>query len=285
MWNLNYDSPREVVAALEENGLAMSKKFGQNFLIDHYARVSILEQIKAEKGMRVWEIGPGLGAITSLVLSTGATLKAFEIDNGFCRVLKEKAFADEENFSLVQGDALKTLFAQEDRPSVIYGNLPYNVGSVIIASLIEKGILPERMVFTLQKEVVDRMTASKCDDKYSSFSLLTQLDYENRLSQIIRKGCFYPEPKVESAVVVMTRRERPMIPDSLRESFLSLARDLFAQRRKNVRNNLLSGSVGRKGGKEAVEKVLLLSGLSGTERAETFGFDTFLRLSEAVFNL
>ncbi len=285
MWDLNYDSPKEVMATLERNGLAMSKKFGQNFLVDHYARTAIADQIKAEKGMRLWEVGPGLGAITSLILSTGADLKVFEIDNGFCRVLSEEAFRDEEHFTLVPSDALKTLFVQEERPDVIYGNLPYNVGSVIIASLIEKGILPERMVFTLQKEVVDRMTASAGDENYSSFSLLTQLDYENRLTQIIRKGCFYPEPKVESAVVVMTKRKEPMIPDSLREIFLSLIRDLFAQRRKNIKNNLLSGFVGKAGGKAAVEQVLSLSGFSGSERAEIFGFAEFLRLSRAAATL
>ncbi len=282
MWNLNYDSPKEVMAVLERNGLAMSKKFGQNFLVDRYARQSIQQQIGSREGMRLWEIGPGLGAITSLVLKSGAFVKVFEIDNGFCRVLSEEAFCDEERFALVQGDALKTLFAEEEMPDIIYGNLPYNVGSVIIASLIEKKVLPEKMVFTLQKEVVDRMTASPGDENYSSFSLLTQLDYENRLSQIIRKGCFYPEPKVESAVVVMTKRKEPMIPESLRPLFLALVRDLFAQRRKNIRNNLSSGFVGKMGGKAAVESVLSSSGFTGSERAETFGFEEFVKLTRAV---
>ncbi|MCR5732542.1 MAG: 16S rRNA (adenine(1518)-N(6)/adenine(1519)-N(6))-dimethyltransferase RsmA [Sphaerochaetaceae bacterium] len=282
MWDLNYSSVKEIMAVLDENGLAMSKKFGQNFLIDKYAREAIASSIGAKEGMKLWEIGPGLGAITSLVVQTKADLKVFEIDNGFCKVLSEKAFRDDSNFTLIQGDALKTIPQIEGVPDVIYGNLPYNVGSVIIASLIESSILPEKMVFTLQKEVVDRMTAKAGDDNYSSFSLLTQLDYENKLSQIIRKGCFYPEPKVESAVVVMAKRETPMIPSEYRETFLLLVRDLFAQRRKNIRNNLLSGYVGKKGGKQAVETVLEKSGFSGSERAETFGFEEFFSITKAV---
>ncbi|MBR1938880.1 MAG: ribosomal RNA small subunit methyltransferase A [Spirochaetales bacterium] len=285
MWDLNYTSVKEVMAALDENGLAMSKKFGQNFLIDRYARESIAALIGAKEGMNLWEIGPGLGAITSLIIPTKANLKVFEIDNGFCRVLSEKAFADDENFTLIQGDALKTIPQLDEVPNIIYGNLPYNVGSVIIASLIERSILPEKMVFTLQKEVVDRMTASAGDDNYSSFSLLTQLDFENSLSLVIKKGCFYPEPKVESAVVVMKRRENPMIPFAYRETFIKMVRDLFSQRRKNIRNNLLSGTVGKKGGKEAVEMVLKKSGFTGSERAETFGFEEFLAIAKAYKEL
>ncbi len=282
MWNLNYDSPKEIMSILDREGLAMTKKFGQNFLINKTARENIAALIAAEEGECLWEIGPGLGAITALTLKSNATVKAFEIDNGFCRVLKESAFSDEKNFTLVQGDALKTLFSQKERPDIIYGNLPYNVGSICIAKLIEEGITPKRMVFTLQKEVVERMCALPGDEAYSSFSILTQLDYQNTLTNVISKGCFYPEPQVESAVVLMTKREEPLVPDSLRPIFLPLIRDLFAQRRKNIRNNLLSGFVGKNGGKEAVAAVLELSGFSGSERAETFGFPELIKITRAV---
>lgn len=282
MWKLNYDSPKEITAILEREGLAMSKKFGQNFLISRQARESIAALIGAEKDRIIWEIGPGLGAITSLVLASGASVKAFEIDNGFCRMLSGEAFGDEKGFTLVQGDALKTLLAENERPDIIYGNLPYNVGSVCIAKLIENSILPERMVFTLQREVVSRMCASAGSEDYSSFSILTQLDYVNREAFVIRRSCFYPEPNVESSVVVMEKRSTPLVSDELRSIFLPLVRDLFAQRRKNIRNNLLSGFVGKKGGKSAVEAVITAAGFSGSERAETFGFPELIRIAEAV---
>ena len=139
MWNLNYDSPSEIDRVLKENGLAMSKKFGQNFLINRTNRERLISLMDIEEGMRVWEIGPGLGAITHMLLKKGVELTAFEIDKGFIKILNEMAFNDEENFALVEGDALKTLFKKKllPLPDRIVGNLPYNVGSVMIAKLIE----------------------------------------------------------------------------------------------------------------------------------------------------
>ena len=285
MWSFNYDSPKEISELLERENLAMSKKFGQNFLISKSARERILSLIAPTEETSLWEIGPGIGAITSLVLKSGAPVKAFEIDNGFCRILKELAFKDEKNFTLVQGDALKTLFSQEDKADIIYGNLPYNVGSVCIAKLIENSILPPRMVFTLQKEVVERMCATPSSDEYSSFSILTQLDYINREAFSIGKSSFYPQPNVESSVVVMEKRKERIVSDELRVIFLPLVRDLFAQRRKNIRNNLLSGFVGKRGGKSKVEELLKLSGFSGSERAENFGFEELIKLAENVPSL
>lgn len=283
MWKLNYDSQKEIMAVMKLADLAMSRKFGQNFLIDHASREKIVQVIAPEEGMDTWEIGPGLGAITSLMLEKGANVHAFEIDHGFCSLLREQAFADEEKFTLIEGDALKTLFSSGlPTPERIYGNLPYNVGSVCIAKLIENGVLPPRMVFTLQKEVAQRMCASPSDPSFSSFSLLTELDYDNSIVQIIRKGCFFPEPQVESAVIVMQRRQESRIPASLRPIFLPLIRDLFAQRRKNVKNNLLSSFVGKQGGKEAVAQVLATSGFTGLERAEDFTWDELLVLTRAV---
>lgn len=260
----------------------MNRKFGQNFLVSSQSRSSIVCLISPDETSLFWEIGPGLGSITALMLKAKAHVRAFEIDNGFCRILRELAFPDEENFSLVQGDALKTLFREKKRPDVIYGNLPYNVGSVCIAKLIENSLLPSRMVFTLQKEVVSRMTARAGDPDYSSFSLLTQLDYENSLELTLSKGCFYPKPNVESAVVLMKKRETDRIDPSLRPIFIPLVRDLFAQRRKNIRNNLLSGMVGKRGGKSAVEEVITLSGFCGTERAETFSFEEIGKIAAAA---
>ena len=107
----------------------------------------------------------------------------------------------------------------------------------MIGKLIENSYLPPLMVFTLQREVVDRMTAKPNDDDYSSFSVLTQIDYENKLALRLPKGCFWPQPNVESAVVVMKKREKSLVSEDLRDTFIPLLRDLFKQRRKTLRNN------------------------------------------------
>lgn len=276
MWNLNYDSVKEVISVLESEGLAMSKKFGQNFLIDHNARESIREKIAYKENISAWEIGPGMGAITSLVLNSGIKVKAFEIDKGFCRLLKERAFSDEANFTLIEGDALKTISDQSEIPDIIYGNLPYNVGSIIIARLIENSILPERMVYTLQREVVERICAKENSDDYSSFSVLCQIDYKPTLSFVIRKGCFYPEPQVESAVVVMEKRKESLVPESLRETFLEVNRALFSQRRKTIKNNLKALNL------KDIDRVIASSNLAGNERAETLSIEKIVEIAKAV---
>ncbi len=209
MWNLNYSSINEISSVLAENGLAMTKKFGQNFLINPDAREKIISLCNAGNGMNIWEIGPGLGAITHLLLKKGAHVTAFEIDHGFASVLRDKAFADED-FTLIEGDALETLFSLPFNADRVVGNLPYNVGSEIIARLVEHECLADMMVFTLQKEVAERMTAQPGSSDYSSFSILTQLDYSNSVPLVIRAGSFFPAPRVDSAVVVMKRKESPV---------------------------------------------------------------------------
>lgn len=283
MWNLNYDSPAEIEKVLENAGLAMTKKFGQNFLINAPMRSRIVSLMEVEEKMRVWEIGPGLGALTHALLSKGVDLTAFEIDHGFARILKEEAFSDEENFSLVEGDALKTLFKKKllPLPERIVGNLPYNVGSVMIAKLIEESYLPPLMVFTLQKEVVERMVGRIGSENYSSFSVLTQIDYENTMALKLSRGCFWPSPNVDSAVVVMKKREQSLVPGEQRATFLTLLRALFAQRRKTVRNNLQSSLYGNNG-KDYIEKILCLSGLDGSERAEILPVDKIVDLAAAI---
>ena len=280
MWNLNYSSINEISSVLAENGLAMTKKFGQNFLINPDARKKIISLCNAGNGMNIWEIGPGLGAITHLLLKKGAHVTAFEIDHGFASVLRDKAFADED-FTLIEGDALETLFSLPFNADRVVGNLPYNVGSEIIARLVEHECLADMMVFTLQKEVAERMTAQPGSSDYSSFSILTQLDYSNSVPLVIRAGSFFPAPRVDSAVVVMRRKESPVRTED-RAGFLSMIRALFSQRRKTVRNNLLSSPVFSLKGREHIENAFSALGLTGGERAETLSMDTLVSLYNAL---
>ena len=280
MWNLNYSSINEISSVLAENGLAMTKKFGQNFLINPDARERIAASIQIEKGMRVWEIGPGLGAITHILLKKGASVTAFEIDHGFASVLRNKAFSDED-FTLIEGDALETLFQIPFDAERIVGNLPYNVGSEIIARIIERGLLPPLMVFTLQKEVAERMTAKAGSDAYSSFSVLSQLEYDNSIPYVIKAGSFFPAPRVDSAVIVMKRRESSILLDGEREGFLAFVRMVFNQRRKTLRNNILSSPLALKG-REEIDKAFSSVSLTGGERAETLDAEKLISLYRAI---
>ena len=284
-WTFAYDSPKAITELLAKESLSMTKKFGQNFLLSEAVREHIVSVLEVEEGKHVWEIGPGIGALTTLLLARGAQVTAFEIDHGFCRILSEQAFTDDDNFSLICGDALKTLPKELERvgcPDRLCGNLPYNVGSVVIAKLLESSYRPQVMAFTLQKEVVDRICAVPGSKDWSSFSLLGQMDYEPSLAFSINSGAFYPPPNVTSSVVVFKLRPNSRVPDDVRPAFMLLIRELFSQRRKTIKNNLLSGKVGSILGKSGVESLLLTASLDPSLRAEALSWEQFLSLSSSL---
>lgn len=284
-WNFPYDSPSAIIELLDQKGLAMSKKFGQNFLLSNDVRKRIVALMELDENKSVWEIGPGIGAITSLILATKAQLTVFEIDHGFCRILEDEAFKDDENFNLVEGDALKTWYSyykEKGLPDVVCGNLPYNVGSVCIAKLLENSCHPQKMVFTLQKEVAQRLSASVGSKLWSSFSILAQIDYDTRIAMDINNGAFYPVPKVVSSVILMKKRDKSLVSEELRPTFLIVVRDLFSKRRKTIKNNLLSGKIGKIIGKENVEKALEASNLNPSQRAEKMDISEFITLAEQI---
>lgn len=284
IWDFPYDSPNAISALLEQNGYALSKKFGQNFLLSTAVRRRIADSLGPIDGKRVWEVGPGIGSLTVLLLQAGSRVTAFEIDHGFCRILRQRAFVDETGFTLVEGDVLKTwtdAYEREGTPDVVCGNLPYNIGSVCIARFLERQCLPERMVFTLQKEVARRLASSPGSKMWSTLSILTQIDYDVEQLFYIGKGAFHPAPNVDSTVVGLVRRFAPLVDPDDRRLFLEMVGDLFAQRRKTVKNNLLHGRLGSRFGREAVEQALLASGISGSERAERLGFGELTALADA----
>ena len=244
MWYFDYSSTSSIKFVLAENNLKMTKKRGQNFLIDNNVRRKITDIVLKDlpSDASLWEIGPGLGSITSILLKSGHNLSAFELDFGFIEIL-ENAFKDERNFSLISGDALITVRDMWDKtkvkPYVILGNLPYNVGTVLIAKMLENEIFPERMVFTLQKEVAERMVSKTGDEDWGSLSALTSLTYERRVAFDISSVSFWPSPNIKSAVVVLEKLKNNSFDYSKYTNFLKVNRAIFSQKRKTIKNNLL----------------------------------------------
>lgn len=283
MWTFDYESPSAINLLLEAQGLAMSKKFGQNFLVDNTARRRLAELIPSGEKAVIWEIGPGIGSLSEKLINSGAALTVFEIDKGFCRILEEFAFADEiasGRLTLVKGDALKTLpkYAHKaQKPDCICGNLPYNVGSVIIADILERQLGAQTMVFTLQKEVTQRLAAKPGDKLWSSFTILARIDYEVSVPLNLSPSCFWPQPNVSSAVIVMKRREKSLITDELRSTFLRVSKGLFAQRRKTVKNNL-ARLIGTDQAAAALEK----AGINPNERAENLSVEQIKSIAESI---
>ena len=182
----DYNSPAELKQILDLNGFSMQKKFGQNFLINEDARKRLIDALDINENSTVWEVGPGLGAMTSEILERGADLSVFEIDRGFASLISQffKEYTDKDHFHLIEGDVLKNWKKQlidvnkGKLPDRFFGNLPYNIAATLIADTIENNVRFEKCVFTVQKEVAIRMAAKPGSEDYSSFSVLCQWAYD-----------------------------------------------------------------------------------------------------------
>lgn len=286
----DYNSPIILKAFLESHDMAMQKKFGQNFLVNSTARERLVDALDIEPGMTVWEIGPGLGAMTKSILDRKANLVAFEIDRGFSALLRD-FFGDMPGFTLVEGDVLKTWereIGTRGVPSRLFGNLPYNIAAAIIGDMISAGFRFDAIVITVQKEVALRMAAKPDTEDYSSFSVLCQWAYDVKPVMDLAGGSFWPRPNVGSRAVKMTKKaewprcESPAV-------FMELLRALFSSRRKTIKNNFAAylartGRVQDSSGMPDAEAARLLaaSGIDPARRAETLSLDEFIRLSDEV---
>ncbi len=259
----------------------MNKQFGQNFLIDPAARQRIIRELALEKGQTVWEVGPGIGAMTHEAGNSGAKLVLFEVDRGFCTLLRD-IFPSDGSVELVEGDVLKTWIRREETPHRVFGNLPYNVGSIFIARLIEQECLPRRMVFTLQREVALRLCADPGTKLFSSFSLLGQLDYEMTLLDDIRPESFYPRPEVTSSVIRFDRKAESALDGRQRRLFLLLIRELFSSRRKTIRNNLKQGALKQQVPLEELLEAFAAAGVEESRRAETLPLDVLTDVTRRI---
>lgn len=281
MQHPDYNSPIALKNFMDENNMAMQKKFGQNFLVNADARKKLIDVLDVKPGMKVWEVGPGLGSMTSGLLERGVNLTVFEIDHGFARLLTQffEEYANSGNFSLVEGDVLKTWpkFAKEnDIPERFFGNLPYNVAATIIADTITKGFRFDKAVFTIQKEVGQRMNAKPGTEDYSSFSVLCQWAYDVKPVMDLSGGNFWPVPNVASRAVLMTKKEDfPKCENP--ELFRKMVRQIFALRRKTLRNNL-----SRFVKAEICNEALKIAGIEPSIRAENLSVEDLLKLSDAL---
>ncbi|MCR5252105.1 MAG: 16S rRNA (adenine(1518)-N(6)/adenine(1519)-N(6))-dimethyltransferase RsmA [Treponema sp.] len=282
----DYNSSSELKAVLDANGFSMQKKFGQNFLINENARKKLIDALEINENSKVWEVGPGLGAMTSEILSRGAELTCFEIDHGFANLVSQ-FFADEAQsgkFHLVEGDVLKTwkkhMESAEGIPDRFFGNLPYNIAATIIADTIENNVRFEKCVFTVQKEVAQRMCAKPGSDDYSSFSVLCQWAYDVKPLMDLSGANFWPKPNVDSRSVVFTKKaDFPRCKEPA--LFVKMQRALFSSRRKNVRNNLTSFLSNG----DLCEKALEKAGINPQKRAEVLTLEETLQLSDVLYEL
>ncbi|WP_028974096.1 16S rRNA (adenine(1518)-N(6)/adenine(1519)-N(6))-dimethyltransferase RsmA [Spirochaeta cellobiosiphila] len=283
--HLNYDSPNDIKDLLQSFGFNPRKKWGQNFLINPQARIRIVEALQLERDMSVWEVGPGLGAITHHLLDVSSHLTVFEIDPGYIALL-QKWFGDIEGFSIVEGDVIKTwksVRAEKGEAARVVGNLPYNAASSIISSFIDAQYYPEVLVITVQKEMAERMIAKPGNKNYSSFSILCQSTFDVKLTGDLKPGSFFPRPEVVSSIAQM--KPHGHIEDIInKDQFFKLVRELFSSKRKTLKNNILGSPLANSLGRERVLDAFSDMGIDIKLRPETISVEQYIGVSNKLQN-
>ena len=278
---LNYNSPTEIRRVLEQLGVRLQKRWGQNFLVNRGARDAIVSLVDPEAGDNVWEIGPGLGTLTALLLPKVRSVAAFEIDRGLVTYLREN-FGNRANFALVTGDVLKTwrsYLREHGTPNKIVGNLPYGCASGLIAALAENRVLAGKLVFTVQRELAQRLNAQPGNKNYSSFSVLCQTVYRITERMQLKPGSFFPAPEVHSTVVVLEpKREVEDLPEW--SFFLVCLRSLFQSRRKTMRNNLLASAITSRDRADRLDEIFKKLGIDPGLRSERLSPESLMQLSQ-----
>ncbi len=212
------------------------KRFGQNFLTDQQVLNDIISCINPRKGESMVEIGPGLAAMTRLLLEGLDQLHVVELDRDLVARLKKEF--NPQRLVIHEGDALKFDFASlpvaEGKKLRIVGNLPYNISSPLLFHLATYAEQVEDQHFMLQKEVVERMVAEPGGKDYGRLSVMLQWRYHMELMFIVPPTAFDPPPKVDSAIVRMIPKKEKLPCDL--EKLEQVVTKAFSQRRKTIRN-------------------------------------------------
>ena len=281
---------RTQIDLLKQYGLEIRGMLGQHLLIDPNVQRKTIEPLELSPGDWVFEIGPGLGALTAPMLARGARVLAVEKDPRFVGVLEE-IFAEEMRegkFLLEKGDILEAdlpaLWKKHgvSRPARIAGNLPYYITAPILFQIFEHRGLFSRGVFTIQQEVAARMFAGPGTQDYGRLSVMVRLFSDVTHAFDISPQCFTPQPKVRSSVVICDFRRRPIPGGKAREQFLmAFVKAAFSQRRKKLVTVLARHAEFEKS-KEGWAAVFRRLGLSEDTRAEELLLKDFMALADAA---
>lgn len=233
------DEQRSTRRALNQRGIEPGKGMGQNFMTDRSVASWIVDQLDIQPEDTVIEIGPGMGALTEHLVTKTCRLILLEKDDQLVQEVR-KRFGTEPRVTVIHGDALtfdlRPYF--KTQPLKVIGALPYSVGTEIVRRWMENPSPVQRAVFTLQKEVCDRLCAAPGTSNYGLLSVRTQVRWLASMLRKLPPDIFVPRPKVDSGVILLTPRPRTELPafdEALFDRLLALG---FSQRRKMLKNLL-----------------------------------------------
>lgn len=281
---LYFDNPRKF---LEQYGLAPSKRFGQNFLVNANTAKRIVSLGHFNENDHVVEVGVGFGALTHFIAETAAGVTGIEIDRGLIRFHETEKDLP-ANVELIHGDILKTDFkalsAQCGGMLKIIANLPYSISNPFIFKLIDNRDYISRVTVMLQKEVADRLTAFPATKEYGIPTILLGCCAMVEKKMTLKASEFYPRPKIDSEIVSISFFQDN--PFQFFDILQTVVRAAFANRRKTLLNNLVTIqyfrnniSLGKSDSKEVVSEIITGAGLRPAARAETLTIEEFKTLA------
>jgi len=262
------------------------KRLGQNFLIDGQVIADIIDFADIQPDDTIVEIGAGAGFVTEQLVKHAKRVVAIELDEDAIKELKK---LDASNLEIIHNDILKQdLSGLSDEKVKVVANIPYYITSPIIAHLL--GEIDDlnnknrnkisKILLMVQEEVAERMAANENSSgkQYGLLTVLSQFWADVKIMKHVGRRSFYPAPKVNSALVKLDVRENPLLELSDYTHFRKTLKAAFSQRRKNIKNCLLSGGFA----KEQIQKALSSLGIDENTRGEKLSIEMFGRLSEEL---
>jgi 16S rRNA (adenine1518-N6/adenine1519-N6)-dimethyltransferase len=253
---------------LQRHGIGIDKSLGQHFLIDNNALSAIVATAQMTREDTVLEVGPGLGVLTRALSDTAKAVIAIELDGRLIEVLKDN-LANCSNVELIHGDALDFDFSTLPKSSLLVANLPYNIATMLIVRSLQSCMF-KRLVFLIQREVAERLTAQPGEKSYGRLTLIGMHFGQAKIVRHVSRGSFLPAPQVTSSIVKIDINTE-VRPDPSLFKLIGIA---FRHRRKTLYKNLhLAGYE-----KSAVLEALSILSLDRNVRAEVLDLVTFREL-------
>jgi len=272
---------REIRALLARHGFHFSKSMGQNFLIAGWVSQDIADAAELDQNCAVLEIGPGIGPLTQQLAQRAGKVAAVELDASLLPILSE-TLSDCPNVEIILGDITKldpsAIIAEKfyGFTAKVCANLPYNITTSVITRLLEAGCF-QSITVMVQREVARRICADPGHTDCGAFSLFCQYHARCKYLFEVPPDCFFPVPKVTSAVVQLIPYSIPPV-DGDRSAIFSVVKAAFAQRRKTLLNALCA-VYGDHFSKEQLRQIILDCGLPDTIRGERLGLEQFSELA------
>ena len=279
-------NPQNTIEILQKYNFNFQKKFGQNFLIDEHVLDKIIRAAEITKDDYVLEIGPGIGTMTQYLACAAREVTAVEIDRALIPIL-EDTLKEYDNVSIINEDILKVDIKEladkynGGRPIKVVANLPYYITTPIIMGLFESHVPLESITVMVQKEVADRMQVGPGTKDYGALSLAVQYYAEPYIVANVPPNCFMPRPAVGSAVIRLTRHQKPPVEVMDEKLMFRLIRASFNQRRKTLANGLKnSGELNLS--KEVITAAIEKLGKGSSVRGEALDLEEFARLTNII---